>query len=215
MPMLNMTAALTNPYTLDVFDVVRRAEAVSAQGLSVITPITFSSVRGVVTPAGDNALQRKLDEQEQGKGVEVTTMFGLRGSAKDGIQQSWQPDLIVWRGNQFVVMDVKDYGAYALGFVQAECEMLDFVALPPTMGGGLLTYPPLPVAVTRGKYPPLEALDGVRKVFTFPALPGSSNNYLLIWNGVIQDELVAVGQVITLTNGGAPKLGDSFYIIVY
>lgn len=219
MPMMNMAAALTNPYTLDVFDVVRRAESESSQGLTVIAPVKTLNVRGVVTPAGDNSLKRGADSQEQSKGLQVTTLFGLRGATLDGAAQTWQPDIISWRGNQYIVRDVADYGAYAAGFVQAGCELLDSAAVPPSMGALPPVFDPLvpsTVAVVRGKYTPVETLDGVRKAFTFTQLPASPNNYLLIWNGVIQDSLTATGLVLSLpSDSGAPKPGDSFYILVY
>jgi hypothetical protein len=56
---------------------------------------------------------------------------------------------------------------------------------------------------------PNEAIDGVRTVFTFTGLPASQNDYLLVWNGEIQQPpLNQVG--IQITMGLAPKIGDAF-----
>jgi hypothetical protein len=57
--------------------------------------------------------------------------------------------------------------------------------------------------ISRGKHYPVEAIDGIRKTFTFVGLPSDPNLYLIFLNGQEQDGLVQVGQTVTFDN--APK----------
>lgn len=138
MPMLDVSSALTSPYLMDVFDVIRRFETVGSNGRSVITNITFHTIGGVVYPEGDNRLRRDAERQTQGKGIMVVTRFALRGSSVDSTAQNYQPDFVVWHGNNFVLDEIKDYSAYGPGFVQAHGCMIDAVAQPPTEGAAMI-----------------------------------------------------------------------------
>jgi hypothetical protein len=60
-----------------------------------------------------------------------------------------------------------------------------------------------PIIAAGFKHFPVEAIDGIRTVFTFANLPADSNFYLVIWNGVIQDGLAQTGNQIDF--GTAPK----------
>ena len=42
-----------------------------------------------------------------------------------------QPDIIRWRGNNFIVRALQDYSQYRRGFVQAEASSIDSQNLPP------------------------------------------------------------------------------------
>lgn len=53
------------------------------------------------------------------------------------------------------------------------------------------------------KHFPVEAIDGIRTVFTFVGIPSDSTLYLIFWNGIEQDGLAQIGQTINF--GTAPK----------
>jgi hypothetical protein len=57
--------------------------------------------------------------------------------------------------------------------------------------------------LSRGKHYPVEAIDGIRHVFTFVGLPSDPNLYLAFFNGAMQDGLTQIGQ--TLDFGIVPK----------
>lgn len=129
-PSIDMRVALTNPITLDKFDVVRRAQVVDNAGKVIVTPTPFSNVRGVVTPnLTMKDLQRMSDAQIQSKAIAIVTRFALRGEA-ELTGQEFQPDLVVWHGNNFLVIFVEDHSNYAAGFVRAVAVMMDIQAIP-------------------------------------------------------------------------------------
>lgn len=132
MPMLDVRVALTNPYTLDTFSVSRRQETVNSFGESTQAPTLFNGINGVVYPEGDENLDRRDAPQLQAKTIVVITRFALRGASVDGAGASWQPDVIVWSGSNYVVDRVEDYSRYAAGFIKVSASLLDSTAPPPT-----------------------------------------------------------------------------------
>jgi hypothetical protein len=131
MPLMDVSEALNNPYTLDYFDVIRRAQLVNTSGeVGIPQPQIFSQVAGVVAPDNAPRLQRNPEAQIAGKILLVYTTFALRGQTQDGVPQDYQPDLVIWGGNQFIVVSVDDYSRYGTGFVKAVCDMMDMNAMP-------------------------------------------------------------------------------------
>lgn len=133
MPTLDMSDALTDPQTLDVFTVIRREEAVSGFGEAVIGGVTFPNQSGVVYPTPQDELKRLPDQDLQGKCITILTRFALRGASVDSTQNSFKPDIIVWSGNNYIVRMPGDWGRYGAGFIEAICEMTDLSPVPPTV----------------------------------------------------------------------------------
>jgi hypothetical protein len=129
-PSIDMRVALTNPVTLDSFNVIRRSQAVNNSGKVVITPTPFNNRRGIVTPASFADLRRLADIQIQAKAISIVTRFALRGESEDAGQQEFQPDIVVWHGNNYVIKFVDDYSNYAAGFVRAVGALMDIQAVP-------------------------------------------------------------------------------------
>lgn len=68
-----------------------------------------------------------------------------------------------------------------------------------------------PIIAAGFKHFPVEAIDGVRTQFTFANLPADPNFYLAIRNGVIQDNLVQIGNVLDFgTPPQPPKAANQF-----
>jgi hypothetical protein len=131
MPQINMQVALTNPYTLDKFDVIRRVQDVSEQGLVVLPePQIFTGVFGTVASVQQKDLMRMTAEQLQSKSISIITRFALRGASEDAGQQDFQPDIVVWNGDSYLIIILDDYSNYALGFVRAVGVMMDINAIP-------------------------------------------------------------------------------------
>lgn len=127
MPSLDVAELLIDPDIAgDLFDVVRRPQTVSDQGRGVIRPQTFPRIRGAVYPSGNQSLVR-ADAYEHGtKSMEVVTRFRLRGASQVGDDDQFQPDLILWAGEYFIVKDVEDYSRYGAGFIKAGCLSFDY-----------------------------------------------------------------------------------------
>jgi hypothetical protein len=220
-PMIDMRVALTNPYTLDKFNVVRRNQVINNDGEVQITPTTFNNVRGVVTPSVQQKdLQRMSDAQLMTKALTIVTMFGLRGASEDVTKNNFQPDIIVWNSDTFAVVFVDDYSNYARGFVRSVAVMMDISAVPTVIGKAVASLggpsiPSLGPGLTQ--HAPVEMPDGVRSTFTFLGLP-SDGSYQLVWDGTVQGGFTQSGDQITLgsTPQGVtpvPNATDQFYAL--
>jgi hypothetical protein len=131
MPMIDMRVALLNPYTVDYFNVVRRVEVVNSLGESVLTSTTTANVPGVVVAAPESALDRQANMQVAPKWIDIDTTFLLRSESENAAHSEFQPDIIQWRGNNYIVRTLGDYSSYGAGFVHAGCAMTDSQAAPP------------------------------------------------------------------------------------
>lgn len=128
MPLIDVTQVLLDPVVAgEAFEVVRREEVVNAYGESVLTTIRLPAT-GSVQPTGANSLTRLDAFQTQAKTLRVITTFRLRGASKERASgDSYQPDLVYWRGDYFIVTELEDFTQYGAGMVQANCTSTDFV----------------------------------------------------------------------------------------
>lgn len=137
MPLLNPAAVvLSSPMLLDTFNVIRRVETEDSSGIAHLLPTATVGVYGVVKPIGDR-LDRRAEEDSDMKDLRIFTKFALRGETRDGVATNWKPDLVFWKGNNYLVIDVRDYGNYGIGFVAAECNLFEAVSMPPQVNSGL------------------------------------------------------------------------------
>lgn len=136
MPGIDVTDLLSDPDIAgETFTVIRRAEAINSYGESVTTNTTLTA-SGSITPVGDNSLLREEAYQAQQKAIQVVTTFLLRGASQDpsGSGQLYQPDIVIWKGEQFLVKVVEDFSNYGAGFIRAECETQWYSDRAPTPG---------------------------------------------------------------------------------
>jgi hypothetical protein len=113
------------------FTVLRRKETVNDLGVASWEWLTFPEVIGSVTPTGDQSLVREEAYQVSAKTMLVITEFRLRGPSKDAAGANYQPDIVVWNGNYYLVRSVDDFSRYGAGFVQAECTSTDLIDQAP------------------------------------------------------------------------------------
>jgi galactose-6-phosphate isomerase len=113
------------------FVVVRRKSWTDSNGIAQQGEQRVSPVYGSVTPTGDNSLVREDAYQSQNKTLMVITQFFLRAAAVDDNGVGWQPDLILWDGNYYLVKTVNDFSQFGIGFIQADCESFEYVTGPP------------------------------------------------------------------------------------
>jgi len=213
-PLLNPgLSVLSNPMLLDTFNVIRRIETVNNNGESVLSLSATTGVNGVVKPIGDR-LDRKADEDSSQKDLRIFTRFALRGSARDGVPTNWKPDLVFWEGNNFTVVNVRDWGRYGVGYIAAECNALELVSTPPQVNSGLGnsgTLAPMGGRVTAYS---LVILSSIQLLMPIKAL---AENIILFKNSqnLITPEQFVVGsdnQTITLTE---PIVnGDEFVVYI-
>lgn len=112
------------------FSVVRRRSWTDNNGISQKMSQTVHAI-GSVTPTGDSTLDRGDDFQSQPKTLLVITRFFLRNAALDADGVNWQPDLVLWQGNHYLVSSIEDFSQFGVGFVAATCLLFEYVPSPP------------------------------------------------------------------------------------
>lgn len=126
---LDVSEVLSDPMICSTFDVIRRSEVIGQNGRVNVDAVTHGDILGVITAAGSNDLERLDDNQRTGRNISVVTSFRLRATAP-----GYQPDLIGWQGDFYVVKMLDPYTQYGAGFVQAIAGSLDFQDAPPSDG---------------------------------------------------------------------------------
>lgn len=115
MALLDVSEVLTDPDFCDTFPVKRRSEVMGNNGRMSVDTKDMEGV-GVVCVASPSDLRRLPEDQRTGRAISVVTQFRLRASAPD-----YQPDLVGWQGDFYVVSDIQPYTHFGAGFVQAIC----------------------------------------------------------------------------------------------
>lgn len=128
---LDVSDAIEDSNLNSTFDVLRRAETVGDDGFSTTKDECFRNASGVVCAASGNDLERLDDQQRMGRHLSIVTKFPLRGPSRDRQQQSYQPDIVQWQGDSFVIQALDPYPHFGDGFVQAICGSIDLADRPP------------------------------------------------------------------------------------
>lgn len=135
MPYLDVSSLLVDPSIAgEPFTIVRRQQTIDSFGTLQVQTTRISAV-GSIGPVSPDQLNRLADQQFQSKTLSIVTAARLYGQAKavDGTQ--YQPDLILWKGNYYIVQTLDDYTQFGAGMVQAICTSIDYTdnaAAPPT-----------------------------------------------------------------------------------
>lgn len=140
MAAIDVSDLLEDPDFASALAILRRSELVGDNGRTVITETAIlPAPMGVVMPKdsviGGNAIERAPDMQYRGAALLCYTKFRLRGPSLDANGQEWQPDVVVWNGNRYVVTLINDYAHFGQGYIQAELSSMDGVDEPPAEEG--------------------------------------------------------------------------------
>ncbi len=114
----------------EFISVIRRPIVMVKGRATVPAPVRTDNVAAVVN-SGVSELMRAQDQQNMPNKVSVHTLFRLQGPAKDSAGDQFQPDIILWRGDYYVVNSLDDYSKYGAGFVRADCSSVDSIDSPP------------------------------------------------------------------------------------
>lgn len=141
MATLDVTDAILTADFLDSVIVVRRTETVNNFGESVVSSQRFTAFAVVAATSPDD-LVRSTDEELMHRTISVVTKFPIRGPAP-----GFQPDLVLWQGDQFVITKIAPYSNFGPGFIEAEATSMDTIDEPPLPYqpgiGELLFYAPV------------------------------------------------------------------------
>ncbi len=118
----DMSDVLLDPDLTDPFVYYRQAESIDGNGRTVITPSAAINAIGVVTAASSNDLSRLEDYQMATRYMSIVTQAHLQMNAP-----GYQPDLIVWRGDNYIVKSCEPYPQFGPGFFQAIVASIDLV----------------------------------------------------------------------------------------
>lgn len=141
MPLVDVTDILFDPDIAgQSFTVIRRQETVNSFGESVVVPAKIPGI-GSVQPEGENDLLREDAFDAMSKTIIVVTPIRLIGVAKGPNKSRFKPDIILWKDNYFEVVNLKSWGDFGYGFVEAVCTSIHYVdgesELPPLVYGQL------------------------------------------------------------------------------
>ena len=120
MALLDVDQALHDPDFTDYVTVIRRQQSTDNYGRLVTNDTVFTNVAAVITVNSPNDLYREEDFEYFMRTISVITQFRLRGQT-----ENYQPDIVVWRGNQFVLQTFDPYPQFGQGFFQAICASMD------------------------------------------------------------------------------------------
>lgn len=131
MPELDISELTLDPQLAATrFVVVRRVETVNqfgerTNGIQRFTPL------GQVSPTGDNSLSREEAYQVGGKTIQIITRFMLHHVATQMGKARYDPDIVIWRGDSFVIKSIEDYSQFGAGMIVAEAASIDYVDQAP------------------------------------------------------------------------------------
>jgi hypothetical protein len=117
-----------DPLLADKFSRVRRQETVSeVNGRSTVNTIQTDNLVGVVTMNRDiETIRQEFPEvQFSTRVINVVTKANLQAAVA-----GYQPDLVIWRGDNYVVLQVSPYPQYGSGFYEAVATSIDLADQP-------------------------------------------------------------------------------------
>lgn len=100
----------------DEFEVIRRPVSIDSNGRGTVSPHSLGLQYGVVVPPSATSLDRLSDYGVISKAIQVITPFRLYF-----LTEGYQPDYIIYQGDQFIVASLSDYSQFGRGFVSATC----------------------------------------------------------------------------------------------
>ncbi len=122
MPLLDVSDVLLDPMFCVQLSITRRAATVGTDGLAIITDTTLTP-HGVVTAGSVEPFVRDPDFEHAKNNITVHAYNFRLLDPTDG----YQPDIVNYEGNQYVVRKSYNWSSYGAGFTAADCEMLGLV----------------------------------------------------------------------------------------
>lgn len=126
MPLLDVSEVLSDPEFTETITVIRRAIVMVKGRATVPAPVTYNDVVAVVNSGVSNLDRASGDQQNMPNKISVHTQFFLQGPAP-----GFEPDYVVYRGDNYIVTSLDDYSKYGDGFVRADCASVASIDSPP------------------------------------------------------------------------------------
>ncbi len=119
-PFIDPSLMLSDPQFTDHFAVVRRVQTVNDFGEVGTANSTIHNVLGVVTPAKPGDLRRVPEMQHGTRTITIFTKTLLNSAATGR-----QPDLLLWSGDTFMVIEVLPWTRFGPGWVRCIATSVD------------------------------------------------------------------------------------------
>lgn len=127
MPLLNPGRVIASPMIgQSRFAVRRRIEVINEHGRNAEQNTTIPGVYGICDVDGDNHSDRGEDQTSSRKSIAIFTKFALRGESKD-----YKQDIVIYRGNEFLIETVDDFLDFGEGWIEAHGATQAMLAKPP------------------------------------------------------------------------------------
>lgn len=125
MAFLDVSDLTLDPDFASSFTVQRRSQIINDSGVVSMAVRSLPAIGVVMSPTSKDLIRGDA-AQLLGKLITVDTTFALQGPAP-----GFQPDLVVWHGDSYVVVQLDDYSNFGMGFVHALCQSIDITSQPP------------------------------------------------------------------------------------
>ncbi len=128
MPTIDVTDVLVSlGISAQEFSILRRQETVNVHGETVLQEVAMGPIIGAVQPLGERSLLREEAFSTQKNGITVWSNFRLNGVTRESNGVTYQPDLIYWLGDYYIVRGQDDWSDFGAGFTKVECIGYDYV----------------------------------------------------------------------------------------
>ena len=115
---LDVSDILDDPDFLTGVQLKQRVRTIGDDGRSTVVE-TVTDIFAVVTQGSLAPLTRSSDFELARKNIVVHSRTRLRGP-----QAGYEPDIVVWKGLEFVVTKSYDWSDFGQGYTAAECDLL-------------------------------------------------------------------------------------------
>lgn len=127
MPDIDVTDVLLDSEVAgEEFTYTRRPETVTPAGRGVRATQVYPAF-GSIQPVEDNSMMRTEDFDAAANTIQIVTITRLRGASQDQGGNQFAPDIVTWKGNEYVVKTVEDFSQYGAGYILAVATSEDFV----------------------------------------------------------------------------------------
>lgn len=120
MALLDVSSILLDPDFTELVTVRRRLQNIDTYGRPAVIETDYPNIVAVVTAGSPNDLKREDDYASFMRSITVVLQFRVRGQT-----EGYLPDIIVWRGNNFIVDSFDPYPQFGNGFYQVSAQSMD------------------------------------------------------------------------------------------
>lgn len=124
MPQLDVSDAILDPEFCERISVTRRAYTINNNGQTVVTPTNLSPI-AVVTQGTPHPFEQTPDAQVAKSSITVHAYRFQLYDVITGKASSFQPDLVNYNGNHYIVTKVYNWSRFGQGFTMAEADLYD------------------------------------------------------------------------------------------